>query len=114
MTLAVVSMSTDFTYTPTNDHTVVVFIGFILFHGLVNTLNTAWLARITKYYAVFNIGCTLAAIIALLIGQKQKSDPRTVFVEVVNNTGWPNQGFAFLFGFLRYTFLLSQPSANES
>ena len=48
MTLAAVSMSTDFSYTPTNDQTVAVFIGFILFHGLINTLNTAWLARITK------------------------------------------------------------------
>jgi hypothetical protein len=48
MTLAAVSMSTDFTYAPTNDQTVAVFIGFILFHGCLNTLNTAWLARITK------------------------------------------------------------------
>jgi|SRR5579862_905712 len=48
MTLAAVSMSQDFNYVPTNDQTVAVFIGFILFHGLVNTLNTAWLARITK------------------------------------------------------------------
>ena len=48
MTLAAVSMSMDFSYTPTNDQTVAVFIGFILFHGCLNTLNTAWLARITK------------------------------------------------------------------
>lgn len=47
MTLAAVSMSTDFAYIPTNQQTVAVFIGFILFHGLLNTLNTAWLARIT-------------------------------------------------------------------
>ena len=48
MTLAAVSMSQDFNYVPTNNQTVAVFIAFILFHGLVNTLNTAWLARITK------------------------------------------------------------------
>ena len=48
MTLAAVSMSTDFEYTPTNNQTVAVFIGFVLFHGVLNTLNTAWLARITK------------------------------------------------------------------
>jgi amino acid transporter len=102
MTLAAVSMSTDFAYSPTNNQTVAVFIGFILFHGLLNTLNTAWLARITKYYAVFNIGCTFAAIIALSVTQKHKNDGHTVFLEVVNNTGWSNNGFAFLFGFLRY------------
>jgi hypothetical protein len=52
MTLAAVSMSTDFSYAPTNDQTVAVFIGFILFHGLLNTLNTAWLARITKVCSI--------------------------------------------------------------
>jgi len=41
-------MSTDFAYAPTNDQLVAVFIGVILFHGLLNTLNTAWLARITS------------------------------------------------------------------
>ena len=41
-------MSTDFEYTPTNNQTVGVFIAFIVFHGFVNTLTTAWLARITK------------------------------------------------------------------
>ena len=48
MILAAVSLSTDFSYSPTNDHVVAVFIGVILFHGVLNTLNTAWLARITS------------------------------------------------------------------
>src|SRR5271154_4816096 len=48
MILAAVSLSTDFAYAPTNDQVVAVFIGVILFHGLLNTLNTAWLARITS------------------------------------------------------------------
>src|SRR5277367_1590683 len=50
MILAAVSLSTDFSYAPTNDHVVAVFIGVILFHGLLNTLNTAWLARITSVF----------------------------------------------------------------
>ena len=48
MILAAASLSTDFAYAPTNDQLVAVFIGIILFHGLLNTLNTAWLARITS------------------------------------------------------------------
>jgi hypothetical protein len=47
MVLAAASMSTDFDYAPTNQQTVAVFIGFITFHGLLNTLSTRWLARIT-------------------------------------------------------------------
>lgn len=48
MIVAAASMSTDFAYAPTNQQEVAVFIGVILFHGLLNTLNTAWLARITS------------------------------------------------------------------
>ena len=50
MILAAVSMSTDFAYAPTNQQTVAVYIGVIIFHGLLNTLNTAWLARITGVF----------------------------------------------------------------
>jgi len=44
----------------------------------------------------------LALIIALSVVQTDKNDSQTVFVEVVNSTGWASDGFAFLFGFLRY------------
>jgi hypothetical protein len=50
MILAAVSLGTDFSYAPTNDQVVGVFIGVIFFHGLLNTLNTAWLARITSVF----------------------------------------------------------------
>jgi len=53
MILAAVSMGTNFDYAPTNDHQVAVFIGVILLHGCINTLNTAWLARITDVFSVF-------------------------------------------------------------
>ena len=47
MILAAVSMGTDFDYAPTNQQQVAVFIGVLLLHGVINTLNTAWLARLT-------------------------------------------------------------------
>jgi len=49
----------------------------------------------------------LALIVALSVVQKDKLDPHTVFIEVVNSTGWANDGFAFLFGFLRHSILLA-------
>lgn len=51
--MAAASMSTDFAYAPTNDQTVAVFTGIILFHGLLNTLNTAWLSRITAVVPLY-------------------------------------------------------------
>src|SRR5277367_1671467 len=68
MTLAAVSMSTDFSYAPTNDQTVAVFIGFILFHGCLNTLNTAWLARITKVLRSFYLVLIPSITPSLILG----------------------------------------------
>jgi hypothetical protein len=64
------------------------------------------MANIIQYYTFLNIGSTFALIIALSVMQKEKNDPHTVFVEVVNSTGWSNNGFSFLFGFLRYNTIL--------
>ena len=50
MILAAASINSDFAYAPTNNQVVGVFLGIIIFHGLLNTLNTAWLARITTVF----------------------------------------------------------------
>ena len=50
MTLAAVSMSTDFAYAPTNDdQTLAVFIGFILFHGQNTEQNIQLRKDIIRY-----------------------------------------------------------------
>jgi hypothetical protein len=41
-------MNSDFDYAPTNQQQVAVFVGVVLLHGVLNTLDTAWLARITS------------------------------------------------------------------
>lgn len=50
MILAAASLNSDFAYAPTNKQVVGVFLGIIIFHGMLNTLNTAWLARITTVF----------------------------------------------------------------
>jgi len=69
MILAAVSMGTNFDYAPTNQHQVAVFIGVILLHGLINTLNTAWLARITDVCDLRN-GADKRAMPFLTLGQR--------------------------------------------
>jgi amino acid transporter len=41
-----------------------------------------------------------------------KNDPHTVFIEVVNSTGWSNQGFSFLFGFLSVAWVMTDYDAT--
>jgi hypothetical protein len=52
MILAAASMNSDFAYAPTNQQQVAVFVGVVLLHGVLNTLDTAWLARITSVLKV--------------------------------------------------------------
>lgn len=112
MTLAAASIMSDFTYVPDNNHTIAVFVAFIIFHGLVNSLNTRWLSEITRYYAFINIGSTFAAIIVLLVKQSDKNSAKFVFTEVVNSSGWSNQGFGFLFGFLSVSWVMTDYDAT--
>jgi amino acid transporter len=46
------------------------------------------------------------------VSQTNKNDGHTVFVEVVNNTGWSNDGFAFLFGFLSVAWVMTDYDAT--
>lgn len=46
------------------------------------------------------------------MGQPVKNDGHTVFIEVVNSTGWSNDGFAFLFGFLSVAWVMTDYDAT--
>ncbi len=49
--LAAVSMGSDFAYTPTVGQTVGVMAGLTVITGLVNSLSTYWMEKMTKRYA---------------------------------------------------------------
>lgn len=105
--LAAVSIGSDFSYVPTENHTVAVMAGIVAFHGAVNSLSTKWLDKITKYYAIFHIAVLFACSVSLLVLQKEKHTARYVFVDVVANSGWSPKGFSFLFGFLSVAWCMT-------
>ena len=105
--LAAVSMGTDFSYLPTENHTVAVMAGIVGFHGVVNSLSTRWLDRITKFYAIFHIAVLVACSVALLVLQKEKHTAQYVFVDIVPNSGYSNKGWSFLFGFLSVAWAMT-------
>ncbi|ORY87115.1 hypothetical protein BCR37DRAFT_376507 [Protomyces lactucae-debilis] len=110
--LAAVSMGSDFSYTPTPDHTVAVMVGIVAFHGAVNTLSTRWLDRITKFYAIFHLAVLFSCSVALLVLQKNKTSARAVFVDIVPASGWNNKGWSFLFGFLSVAWCMTDYDAT--
>lgn len=71
-------------------------------HGIVNSLPTNWLNHFAKTYAVFHIAVLFAAMITLLVMQKDKHTASYTFTNVPAEpaSGWSPPGFSFLFGFL--------------
>ena len=110
--LAAVSMGSGFAYIPTNAQTVGVMAAITLFHGLINSLNTALLERITRTYVLFHVGILVSCCITLLVMCKDKHDSTFVWTEIQPDAGWTPTGFSFLFGFLSASWTMTDYDAT--
>ncbi|KAH9948734.1 amino acid transporter [Amylocystis lapponica] len=89
-----------------NGPTYGILLAILFTHGIVCSAATTVLARLNLFYVVVNgefsllVGTTIAAIISLLVcaGDKKVST-RDAFTLFENNTGWANNGWAFLLAF---------------
>nr|AQV04225.1 putative amino acid transporter [Alternaria oxytropis] len=115
--LAVVSISSDFTYLPSVGHTGGVMAGLTILTGLVNSLSTYWMAKITKYYVIFHVLVLITCVIALLVmAQPENGSPKNtaayVFTDVSSRSGWSPRGWSFLFGFLSVSWAMTDYDAT--
>ncbi|KAJ7876265.1 APC amino acid permease [Mycena leptocephala] len=77
-----------------------ILLAILFSHGLVCSAATKILARLNIFYVVVNVGTTLAAIIALLVmSGDNKVSTKDAFTLFENNTGWMNNGWAFMLAF---------------
>ncbi|VEU23473.1 DEKNAAC104574 [Brettanomyces naardenensis] len=105
--LQTASMYSDYSYVPTRGHITGVAILVILSHALINSLPGDILARVTKYYCIVNISTTLALIVTLLVKCPKLNTAKFTFTTVINSTGWATDGWAFLFGFLQVSWVMT-------
>ena len=112
MLLAAVSMSRDFNYTISTDTTVGVMAALTVSTGVVNSLSTYWMEKMTKWYVIFHIAVLVACAISLLILTKDKHDAEYVFTHVESTTGWTPIGFSWLFGFLSVSWTMTDYDAT--
>lgn len=110
--LAAVSMGTDFSYLPTARQTVGVMAAITLIHGVLNSMNTAFLERITRGYVIFHLAVLVACCVALLVKCDYKHDSSYVWTEIVPDAGWSPTGFSFLFGFLSASWTMTDYDAT--
>jgi amino acid transporter len=112
MLLAAVSMGQDFNYTITTNTTIGVMAALTVLTGLVNSLSTYWMEKMTKTYVIFHVLVLVSCSIALLVMTKPKHDAHYVFTDVDSTSGWSPIGFSFLFGFLSVSWTMTDYDAT--
>ncbi|TKA69822.1 hypothetical protein B0A55_07506 [Friedmanniomyces simplex] len=113
--LAAASMGTDFAYVPTVGQTVGVMAGLTVITGLVNSLSTYWMEKMTKSYVIFHVLVLVTCSIALLALSHHAGTNHTakyVFTDVDNTSGWTPTGWSFLFGFLSVSWTMTDYDAT--
>ena len=114
MLLAAVSMSKDFDYEISTNTTIGVMAALTVLTGVVNSLSTYWMEKMTKTYVIFHVLVLVSCSIALLVMTKpaQRHDAHYVFTNVESASGWEPLGFSFLFGFLSVSWTMTDYDAT--
>jgi len=92
------------------------FAGLLVFHGILNSLATRHLARLTTGFVFVNLGATFLIIIVLLATTPRSEMHPASYVfgsaGIVNQTGGWNNGIAFLFGLLSVQWTMTDYDAT--
>ncbi|KAI4144852.1 MAG: hypothetical protein L6R39_004015 [Caloplaca ligustica] len=110
--LAAVSMGSDFTYLPTTGTVIGVMAALSVVTGLVNSLSTYWMEKMTKTYVIFHILVLVTCSIALLAKCDNRHNAKYVFTDVNSTSGWTPVGFSWLFGFLSVSWTMTDYDAT--
>lgn len=110
--LGAVSTGSNFSYTVTTNATVGVMVGLTVLCGVVNSLPTLWMEKMTKSYVIFHVLVLISCSIALLVMTENKHTAKYVFTDVDSVSGWEPKGFAFLFGFLSVSWTMTDYDAT--
>lgn len=114
MLLAAVSMGRDFTWTPSTGMTVGVMAALTVLCGILNSLPTGWMEKMTRSYVIFHLAVLVTCCIALLAktDKSMRHDASYVFTHVETTSGWTPIGFSFLFGFLSVSWTMTDYDAT--
>ena len=109
---AAVSIGSDFKYSPTVGQNVGVMAAMTVVTGLVNSLSTYWMEKVTNFYVVFHVLVLVTCSIALLAMSTEdngtpKHDAHFVFTNIKSRGGWSPVGWSWLFGFLSVSWTMT-------
>ncbi|KAH0836847.1 amino acid/polyamine transporter I [Lanmaoa asiatica] len=92
-----------------------ILLAILFCHGLVCSAATNVLARLNLFYVMVNGGTTVAVIVALLVcSGNNKVSTKDAFTLFENNTGWANNGWAFLLAFIAPMWTVDRAVSDDS
>ena len=107
-------MATNFEYVPDVGSTIGVMAALTVLCGIVNSLPTSWMEKMTKTYVIFHVLVLVSCAIALLVKTENKHSAAYVFTDTTNSSGWTPNGWSFLFGFLSVSWTMTGESIFRS
>ena len=100
-------MASDLAYVPTQLHVIGVVTLLTVFHAIINSLPTSWLSKLSKSFSIFHMAILIAVCVCLLVLTKEKHSAQYVFTNFDSTSGWSPAGFAFLFGCLTPSWIMT-------
>ncbi|KAJ3999015.1 amino acid/polyamine transporter I [Lentinula boryana] len=80
--------------------------GINILSGLINTIGTKAIGRMSTFNIWWTLGGTFVLVITLLVKAPVKNSAEFVFTDFENFTGWNSKGFVVLLGFLQAVYSL--------
>ncbi|KAH7883050.1 amino acid transporter [Phlebopus sp. FC_14] len=80
--------------------------GVNILSGIVNTVGTKAVGRMSSFNVWWTLGGTVVLVITLLVKSPVKNSAAFVFTDYENFTGWNSRGFVVLLGFLQAVYTL--------
>jgi amino acid permease (GABA permease) len=101
-------------FAATPGHTILIYAGVLLLHGLLNTFNVRLVALLNQVSVWWHILGVLVIVITLAVVPSHHQSASFVFGHFVNHTGWTSGFYVALLGLLlaQYTFTGYDASAH--
>ncbi|PCG88543.1 Amino acid/polyamine transporter I [Penicillium occitanis (nom. inval.)] len=98
-------------YVPKNWHLFLLAVGMALISVAINTVLIKVYPLVNKFYLFWINGSVLYIVIVVLAKAHPKLSGATVFIDIVNHTGWDSTGLVFLMGMFPGASAVSLPDS---
>ncbi|GAA5982500.1 hypothetical protein JCM10908_006674 [Rhodotorula pacifica] len=112
MIFAAVSLSRDGAFVATKWQIYLLYLALLFVQGVLNSVGTKMLAKMTRTFVFFNLGTVIAVVISLLVCTDTKNSAKYTFTHTINGSGWDSEGLTFLLGLLSVQWTMTDYDAT--